>query len=431
MNSSEYRYGGECRCDEPGFYAGFKFADFGAELSLGCKNILKTIAGHLKAIDSRLKLDVGRLKTIDGQLKAIDSRLKAIDGRLKAIDGRFKAIKVRLKAIKVRLKAVKVRLKLVHGNFKVINADLQSSQFFALRHDNYAQTLHIRAQLSNVQLDAFNPYFERIQARIVASNHSELSFDLANVPLKYVDALFHASSFLLRAHGVKRRTKRALDHDQITKSAMKTPHYLALSLTVTLLSACIRAPEPAPAPAQSAFKLAASIQDLMASIVDPSADALWESVSSETTAKGIEEHQPHTDAEWQSVRNDAVTLQEAGDLLTIPGRAVTHAGKKTEDHHVAGVSNPDQVKAAIDASRPGFNAAARALQDAAAEAIVAVDAKDPVRLLAAGGKIDQACERCHSVYWYPNAREPSTKFPAPLATTATASTPAATPAAVK
>ena len=194
---------------------------------------------------------------------------------------------------------------------------------------------------------------------------------------------------------------------------MKITHYLVPALAMSLLAACTKAPEPPP-PAGPAFKLAASIQDLMVSIVDPSADALWESVSSETTARGIEEHQPHTPAEWQAVRNYAIALQEAGDLLVMPGRAVTHAGRKTEDHHVAGVSNPDQVKAAIDGARPGFDAAARALQDAAAEAIVAVDAKDPVRLLAAGGKIDQACERCHSVYWYPNAKATSAHFPAPI-----------------
>ncbi len=196
---------------------------------------------------------------------------------------------------------------------------------------------------------------------------------------------------------------------------MKTIDRFALPFAFVLLAGCSRAPQTPPPPTQPAFKLGASIQDLMVSIVDPSADALWESVSSETTANGIEEHQPRTAKEWQTVRNHAIALQEAGDLLTIPGRAVTHAGKDTEDAGVAGVSNPAQVKAAIDGARAGFDAAARALQQAAAEAVVAIDAKDPVRLLAAGGKIDQACESCHSVYWYPNAKEPSAKWPAPIA----------------
>jgi len=189
---------------------------------------------------------------------------------------------------------------------------------------------------------------------------------------------------------------------------------LALS-TVLSISSCTRAPQQASA-ALPPFTPAASIQDLMASIVDPSADALWESVSTETTAKGIEEKHPRTDAEWLAVRHNAIALQEAGNLLMIEGRAVTHGGKVTEDAHVAGINSPQEVQRAIDASRSQFNANARALQDAATEALAAIDARSPAKLLVAGAKLDQACERCHSVYWYPNAKQPPAQWPAPLKT---------------
>ena len=152
----------------------------------------------------------------------------------------------------------------------------------------------------------------------------------------------------------------------------------------------------------------------MTAIVDPSADALWESVSTETSARGTEEKHPRSDAEWLAVRHNAIALQEAGNLLMMEGRAATHGGKATEDAQVAGISSPQQVQLAIDTSRAQFNQRARELQDAAGEALAAIDARDPARLMAAGGKLDQACERCHSVYWYPNAKQPPTKWPAPL-----------------
>jgi hypothetical protein len=152
----------------------------------------------------------------------------------------------------------------------------------------------------------------------------------------------------------------------------------------------------------------------MVSIIDPSADALWESVSSETTAKGIEEKHPRTDQEWQAVRNHAIALQEAGNLLMMEGRAVTHGGKATEDAHVEGVSTPAQVKKSMDADPLRVHAAARELQAAGGEAVAAIDARSPARLLVAGAKLDQACERCHSVYWYPNAKGPPSQWPAPL-----------------
>lgn len=152
----------------------------------------------------------------------------------------------------------------------------------------------------------------------------------------------------------------------------------------------------------------------MVAIVDPSADALWDSVSSETTKAGIEEKQPRSDAEWQAVRHHAIALVEAGNLLLIEGRPVTHGGKKTEDAHVPGILPADDIARAIAADRAAFGARARELQDAAGQALSAIEARDPVRLLAAGGAIDQACERCHLSYWYPNTARPTAKWPAPL-----------------
>jgi hypothetical protein len=181
---------------------------------------------------------------------------------------------------------------------------------------------------------------------------------------------------------------------------------------VLAFSACTRTPPP---PAESPFVTAASIQEIMAGIVDPSADALWESVSTETTAKGTVERQPRTDAEWAAVRQHALHLIEAGNLLAIEGRAVTHSNKPTEDSHVAGVAAPAEIGKAIAHDRPAFLAHARALQDAAAEALLAVDTRNPAKLMLAGGKLDQACERCHVAYWYPGAKGPdAARWPAPV-----------------
>jgi hypothetical protein len=86
----------------------------------------------------------------------------------------------------------------------------------------------------------------------------------------------------------------------------------------------------------------------MASVVDPAADALWEAVSTETTAQGEVEHQPRTDAEWLAVRHHAVTLAEAANLLLIEGRVVAN---KLEDAHVPGIlTAPEVQKSMLTAS---------------------------------------------------------------------------------
>lgn len=160
------------------------------------------------------------------------------------------------------------------------------------------------------------------------------------------------------------------------------------------------------AAAEPAFRPTASIQEIMQSIVDPSADALWESVSSTVTAKGVEDKQPRTDEDWTSVRHLAIQLAEAANLLAVEGRPVAHPGKQLEDAHVAGILKPEEIGALIGKDRPRFVAHARHLQQAAEEALTAIDARSVERFTIAGGAIDQACEACHRVFWYPNDKRP-------------------------
>lgn len=186
---------------------------------------------------------------------------------------------------------------------------------------------------------------------------------------------------------------------------MFKPTLSALALLAAIGLAGCRDDAPKAA-AEPAFRPTASIQEIMQSIVDPSADALWESVSSTVTAKGVEDKQPRTDEEWTTVRHLAIQLAEAANLLAVEGRPLVHAGKQLEDAHVAGILKPDEISTLIGKDRPRFVAHARHLQQAAEEALAAIDARSVERFTVAGGAIDQACEACHRVFWYPNDKRP-------------------------
>jgi len=144
----------------------------------------------------------------------------------------------------------------------------------------------------------------------------------------------------------------------------------------------------------------------MVSIVDPAADEVWESVAVISTEKGIEERHPRTDEEWAALRVHAVRLVEASNLLMIPGRRVAAPGKKLEDEHIEGVLGAAEVQALIDKDHNAFAARALALHDTAMVALKAIDEKNVDALSEAGGPIDEACESCHVVYWYPDAAPP-------------------------
>src|SRR5262245_44434744 len=98
-------------------------------------------------------------------------------------------------------------------------------------------------------------------------------------------------------------------------------------LIVLMLGACNRPPAAPPAPE---FKLDYPIAEIMEHIVMPNADALWGSVETNVTEKGVDEKVPRTDDDWDKVRHYAVTLIEATNLLLMPGRHVDEPGAKPQ-----------------------------------------------------------------------------------------------------
>ncbi|HEX3485354.1 MAG TPA: hypothetical protein VHT51_09855 [Micropepsaceae bacterium] len=162
----------------------------------------------------------------------------------------------------------------------------------------------------------------------------------------------------------------------------------------------------AAAPPESPFRIVATIQELMDSEVDPSADFLWGSVGFVATKKGVEDKAPHNDKEWAAVRHNALTLIEATNLLVMPGRLVAHEGKPLDEEEKGGIEDPKEIQKAIEEKRTAFIGFAHGLNDAGMQMLKAIDAKDLAAMGVAGEKLDAACEACHRTFWYPNAVEP-------------------------
>jgi hypothetical protein len=159
-----------------------------------------------------------------------------------------------------------------------------------------------------------------------------------------------------------------------------------------LLTSCSRQP------AQE-FHPTATIKDIMLSIVDPSADAIWESVATIVSVSGTEERAPQTDEEWATVRRSAVQLVEATNLLLMPGRHVAKPGEKSENPDVE--LGPPDIEKLITADRETFVSLVHGLHESALAAFNAIEAKNKQGLFDAGEHIDTACENCHRKYWYP------------------------------
>ena len=167
-----------------------------------------------------------------------------------------------------------------------------------------------------------------------------------------------------------------------------------------LLVGCSKpAPEAPPPPAAPPYNPVASIREVMNSVIDPNVDVVWNSVKTVIDHGKPIEQAPKNDEEWAAVRHSAMTVAEGANLLMMPGRAVAPqgAGSLSPGIELA----PDQVRALIDKSPSGWNQFARALQDSLQPALAAIDKKDAQALFESGDKIDEVCESCHQVFWYP------------------------------
>ncbi|HJY36981.1 MAG TPA: hypothetical protein VJ299_05935 [Steroidobacteraceae bacterium] len=173
--------------------------------------------------------------------------------------------------------------------------------------------------------------------------------------------------------------------------------------SVTAQSGQAATPPPAPA---SPLKPIAGVQDVMATMIDPAADFLWESVSTTVTRGKTVEKQPRTDEEWAEVRRQAIILTEGANLIMMDGRHVVKEGAKLEDHGTPGNLTAQESEKAIAENREAFLAFSTALRDVGVQMLAAADNRNPQGLVDAGDTLDQVCEGCHLKFWYPGQKIP-------------------------
>lgn len=146
-----------------------------------------------------------------------------------------------------------------------------------------------------------------------------------------------------------------------------------------------------------------SVKELMAHMIDPASDNIFDAVWWDGTANGMVAHRPQTDEDWEKVESGAVTLVEGIELLKVP-RLLAPAGDVNDS---LGPSPPElsptQIKAKIDSDTVLWTAKIQALRNVGLAVLDAVKSKDVDALWEASGNLDEACESCHLEYWYPSA----------------------------
>ena len=171
-------------------------------------------------------------------------------------------------------------------------------------------------------------------------------------------------------------------------------------------SAPAGAPKPAtahrPASSASPYRVVATVQELMDAIIAPSSKAVFDAVGTEVTDKGAVDKAPKNDEEWTEVRNKAMAMVEASNLLLLPGRHISNQKVDAKTAHDAGELTPPEIEVRVAKARTTWNQRAVGFRTAAMVALKAADARKPADVQAAGEVVDAACENCHLTFWYPD-----------------------------
>lgn len=164
---------------------------------------------------------------------------------------------------------------------------------------------------------------------------------------------------------------------------------------------------PAATPETPELTPVASVHEMMRDIIDPDSDLIFDAVGTDVTDQGVVHHEPTTDEDWARVRQGAMTIAEAANLLKVPRKAAPDG--YTFDPALRGPNAPelapDDIAAKIAANRGVWNSMADGLRREAIKVLQIVDARETDKLFQAGSDLDAVCETCHLEFFYPGDRQ--------------------------
>ncbi len=142
-------------------------------------------------------------------------------------------------------------------------------------------------------------------------------------------------------------------------------------LALTLFACSGEAPESDSADEASIYDTSLNMQELMALVLEPASDILWDSGGWVLDSAGYEELYPTTDDGWAYVRAQAAVIVETGNSLALPGRR--------EDNDAWLIYS-------------------QGLSEAGRRAMAAAEAQDEEEFFQAGAQLYSVCTACHQAY---------------------------------
>jgi hypothetical protein len=149
----------------------------------------------------------------------------------------------------------------------------------------------------------------------------------------------------------------------------------------------------------------ANLQLAMLTKVNPQGLALWEITNAALGGDGEVVASKVTAAQWARLLEIGKGLEEGGrTLATGNGVIAAPPGAKLQDEGNEGASTAADVQRYLDAKPAVFREHALKLQQTGAGVVAAATKHDAKRLSDLSSSLDEVCEACHVIFWYPQQK---------------------------
>lgn len=149
---------------------------------------------------------------------------------------------------------------------------------------------------------------------------------------------------------------------------------------------------------------APNLHELMKDVA-AQAQIIWDIGNRTMDADGNPDPAKVAEADWRQVLSASGKVRDAAKTLAEAKHIVgAAAGQKIQGEENPGSFGARQVEQAIAANPQAFSAFARQLAASMDEIAQAARRHEAAKAFEVAGQLDQVCEQCHLVFWYPEEK---------------------------
>ena len=149
----------------------------------------------------------------------------------------------------------------------------------------------------------------------------------------------------------------------------------------------------------------AVLQTVMLTQVNPQGLALWDITNKAIDANGGVDVKKITAEQWTRLQSIGKALEAGGrTLATSNGITAAPPGAKLQDETPT-TGRAVDVQRYLDAKPAVFKEKAQKLQETGAKVVTAATKHDGKALSDLSSDLDEVCEACHVIFWYPDLKK--------------------------